>query len=227
MRSHGWSGNTPGSDEEAINRILDAAEVIIAQRGSSMRIADVARDIGVTRQTVYRYFPGTDALLMAVAMRSADGFLEQLAAHAQDITDPVTAVVEGLAFTIEELSTDSEIKFLLSKRTRRGRVAASITSETARTFGRAMLHRYDIDWEANGFTEADLDELAEFLIRVMHSFIIDEGDGPRDPADLRRFLGRWVGPAVIYPKLMSALGGLAPSSVPAPKQKAKRRAKAS
>jgi hypothetical protein len=34
----------------------------------------------------------------------------------------------------------------------------------------------------------------------MHSFVIDEGDGPRDAADLRRFLGRWVGLAVVYPK---------------------------
>ena len=54
VRSHGWSGNTPTSDEEAITRILDAADEIIAERGSAMRIADVARSLGVTRQTVYR-----------------------------------------------------------------------------------------------------------------------------------------------------------------------------
>ena len=76
MRSHGWAGNTPASDEEAIERILDAADKIIDERGSAMRIADVARALGVTRQTVYRYFPGTQALLVASAMRSADGFLD-------------------------------------------------------------------------------------------------------------------------------------------------------
>ena len=43
MRSHGWGGNTPASDEEAIERILDAADNIIGESGSSMRIADVAR----------------------------------------------------------------------------------------------------------------------------------------------------------------------------------------
>ena len=53
----GWSGDTPSSDEEAIARILDTAEVIVAERGSAVRIADVARSLGVTRQTVYRYFP--------------------------------------------------------------------------------------------------------------------------------------------------------------------------
>jgi hypothetical protein len=43
VRSHGWSGNAPATDEKAIDRILDAADDIIAERGSSMRIADVAR----------------------------------------------------------------------------------------------------------------------------------------------------------------------------------------
>ncbi|WP_236722369.1 helix-turn-helix domain-containing protein, partial [Mycobacterium avium] len=81
MRSHGWAGNTPASDAEAIERILDAADRIIAERGSALRIADVARALGVTRQTVYRYFPGTQALLVASAMRSADGFLDRMAAH--------------------------------------------------------------------------------------------------------------------------------------------------
>src|SRR5258708_37096615 len=96
MRSHGWAGNTPASDEEAIERILDAADRIISERGSAMRIADVARTLGVTRQTVYRYFPGTEALLVTTAMRSADGFLGHLAAHGKGITNPVTALNEAL-----------------------------------------------------------------------------------------------------------------------------------
>ncbi|RDH79628.1 TetR family transcriptional regulator [Mycolicibacterium moriokaense] len=225
MRSHGWSGNAPKSDEEAIARILDAADEIIAERGSTMRIADVARALGVTRQTVYRYFPGTEALRLATAMRSADGFLDQLAAHQAGVTDPVTAMVEGLAFCIEKLSADTQIRVLLSKRNKGGGVATSITSDTARTFGRAMLHRYDIDWEAQGFNEDDLDELSEFCIRVLHSFIIDEGQNPRTGAELRRFLSRWVGPAIVYPRLMSALGGLTPET--APKRSKRRRATAS
>jgi AcrR family transcriptional regulator len=211
MRSHGWSGNAPRSDEEAITRILDAADEIIAERGSTMRLADVARALGVTRQTVYRYFPGTDALLIATAMRSADGFLNQLARHLRGETDPVTAMVEGMAFSIEKLSADSQIRFLLSKRKKEGAVAASITSDTALAFGRAMLHRFDVDWEEHGYSEDDLDELSEFCIRVLHSFLIDEGQNPRSGAELRQFLARWVGPAVVYPHLMRALVGLSPA----------------
>ena len=91
MRSRGWAGRWPASDEEAIARILDAADEVVSERGSAMRIADVARTLGVTRQTVYRYFPGTEALLVASAMRAADGFIDQLSEHVGGMTDPVAA----------------------------------------------------------------------------------------------------------------------------------------
>src|SRR5215471_9176067 len=182
MRSHGWAGNAPGSDEEAIERILDAADKIIDERASSMRIADVARALGVTRQTVYRYFPGTQALLVASAMRSADGFLDRMAAHLKGVTDPVVAMTEGMAFAIEELASDNQVEFVLNQRHRGGH-KVSIISDTALAFGRSMLHRYDIDWERYGFDEAGLDELNEFSLRVLHSFLADPGRPPRSGAD--------------------------------------------
>ncbi|OBF95345.1 TetR family transcriptional regulator [Mycobacterium sp. 852014-52450_SCH5900713] len=207
MRSHGWAGNTPASDEEAIERILDAADQIIDERGSALRIADVARALGVTRQTVYRYFPGTQALLVASAMRSADGFLDRMAAHLEGVTDPVVAMTEGMAYAIEELASDNQVEFVLSQRHRGGQ-KVSIISDTALAFGRSMLHRYDIDWERYGFDESGLDELNEFSLRVLHSFLADPGRAPRSGADLRRYLTRWLGPAIAYPQLVRAMDAL-------------------
>ncbi|BBX61444.1 TetR family transcriptional regulator [Mycobacterium saskatchewanense] len=203
MRSHGWAGNTPASDEEAITRILDAADRIIAECGSAMRIADVARALGVTRQTVYRYFPGTQALLVASAMRSADGFLDRMADHLKGITHPVVALTEGMAFAIEELASDNQVQVVLNQRHRGGQ-KVSIISDTALAFGRSMLHRYDIDWPRYGFDEAGLDELNEFCLRVLHSFLADPGRPPRSGSDLRRYLLRWIGPAIAYPQIARA-----------------------
>jgi len=213
VRSHGWSGNTPTSDEDAITRILDAADEIIAERGSAMRIADVARSLGVTRQTVYRYFPATEALLLATAMRSGDGFLEQLAEHLEGQTDPVGAMVEGMAFTIEQVADNEQIVFLLTKR-EQGTISASITSDTALAFSRSILHHFDIDWDANGFDEAALDELSEFCLRVLYSFLVDRARAPRDAEGLRRFLARWVGPAIIYPRFAGAMQSLTKVAAP-------------
>jgi AcrR family transcriptional regulator len=207
VRSHGWAGNTPASDEEAIARILDAADEIIDERGSAMRISDVARALGVTRQTVYRYFPGTQALLVATAMRSADGFLDHLATHLKGVTDPVVAMTEGMAFAIEQLASDNQVEFVLNQRHGRGRTA-SIVSDTALAFSRSMLHRFDIDWERYGFDEAGLDELNEFGLRVLHSFLADPGRPPRRGADLRRYLTRWIGPAIAHPQMVRAMDAL-------------------
>ncbi|OBK48836.1 TetR/AcrR family transcriptional regulator [Mycobacterium sp. 1081908.1] len=211
MRSHGWAGNAPASDEEAIERILDAADRIIEERGPAMGIADVARALGVTRQTVYRYFPGTQALLVAAAMRSADGFLDRLATKLEGVTDPVVAMTEGMAFAIEQLASDDQVALVLRHR---GGQSVSIVSDTALAFGRSMLHRFDIDWEHYGFDEAGLDELNEFGLRVLQSFLTDPGRPPRTGADLRRYLTRWIGPAIAYPQLvrtMDALRGAEPA----------------
>lgn len=220
VRSHGWSGNTPRSDEEAITRILDAADELIAERGSAMRIADVARSLGVTRQTVYRYFPGTEALMLATAMRSGDGFLDQLADHVRGLTEPAAAMVEGVAFAIEHLADDNRLSLILSKRSRDS-VTTSLTSDTALAFSRSMLHRYEVDWEAAGFDEDALSELSEFCIRVLYSFLIDRGQAHRGGDDLRRFLARWIGPAVVYPRLAGAMDTL--SQMTAPAQRPRRR----
>jgi len=207
MRSHGWSGNTPATDEEAIDRILDVTDEIIAERGSSVRIADVARTLGVTRQTVYRYFPGNEELLLASAMRSAHGFLDQLAEHISGLTEPAAALVEGVAFAVETLGDDAQFANLLRNGSRSGSTV-SLTSDTARAFGRSMLHRLDVDWESQGYDEDALDELAELGLRTFHSMLVDPGQPPRDGIALRRLLARWLGPAIIYPKLAQAVDAL-------------------
>lgn len=200
MRSHGWGGDAPTSDEEAISRILDVADDVVAERGSSMRIADVARRLGVTRQTVYRYFPGADALLIASAMRSTDGFIDQLAEHVGGQRDPVTAMVESIAFAAERLSGDKQFEHLLTQRRDDGEVT-SLTSDTALAFGRSILHRFDVDWEVHGYDDAALDELSELSIRTLHSILLDPGQPPREGDALRSFIARWLGPAILYRRL--------------------------
>lgn len=216
MRSHGWSGNTPATDEEAIDRILDAADAIIAERGSSVRIADVARTLGVTRQTVYRYFPGNEELLLASAMRSAHGFLDQLAEHISGLTEPAAALVEGVAFAIETLGDDVQFANLLRNGSKSGSTV-SLTSDTARAFGRSMLHRLDVDWNSQGYDEEALDELAELGLRTFHSMLVDPGQPRRDGTALRQFVARWLGPAIIYPKLAQAVDALQPAALQPPR----------
>jgi AcrR family transcriptional regulator len=196
VRTHGWSGSAPATDEEAIARILDAASKAIDERGADFSIADVARTLGVTRQTVYRYFPSTDALLVAAAVHAASGFLDRLTAHLQGITDPAEAVAEAVATALEWLPKDKHLGLVIAP----GRPNAhteGVTSDVALDFADSMVRRFDVDWAGLGFTDADLDELAEHLLRIIQSFVIDPGRPPRQGDELRQYLRRWVGSAVV------------------------------
>lgn len=199
MRSRGWAGSTPSSDEEAISRILTAVDEEIAERGAGIRLADVARRLGVTRQTVYRYFPNADALLIASAMRAVNGFIDQVVDHVAGHKDPITAVVESISFGIENLSGDPQLEGLLTRRDDEEAVV-SLTSDTAIAFCLSVFHRLDVDWKLHGFDDGALRELAEMTLRTVQSMLTDPGDLPRRGAALRRFVARWLGPAILYPR---------------------------
>jgi hypothetical protein len=80
MRTHGWGGATPANDQEALDRILDAADEAIEARGANIRI-----------------------------------------------TEPVDALVEDIAFTLEWLPSDKNFQLVLAHDF--GQVSAGIMAE--------------------------------------------------------------------------------------------------
>ena len=158
-------------------------------------LCDVADELGVTRQTVYRYFAGTDDLLAAVARSAGGSYLDRLARHLAQVTDPVEVVVEALVFTIERLPAERYLGVLLTAG-RSGQFFAGVTSPAAIEFARSLLERTAVDWEEAGYSRAELDELGEFALRVLQSLVLDPGTPPRSGPALRDFLRRWAGPAI-------------------------------
>jgi AcrR family transcriptional regulator len=199
VRRHGWQGAPPRNDEEAVQRIVAATIELIDETGSEISISDVARSLGVIRQTVYRYFPNAEELMNAAAIASVDAFLDRIEDHLRGTTDPSAAVVEGVAYVLEALPKTPHLGLLLSP-VRAHQLSAEVTSDLARNFGRSMIHRFDVDWAEFGYDEAALAELVEFLLRTMQSFIVDPGDPPRSHAEQCRYLARWVGSAVAAQK---------------------------
>jgi len=134
-----------------------------------------------------------DAVARAAAVASVGSFLDRIEAHLDGITEPATAVTEGLAYVLENLPT--HIRLLLSP-LQPNRFTVAITSEQARVIGRSMLDSFDVDWRANDYGDAELDDLTEYVLRTIQSFLIDPGNPPARGAELRRYLSRWVGAAV-------------------------------
>lgn len=194
-RRHGWGGSPPATDEDAVARIVDAAVALIDETRAEISIADVARSLGVIRQTVYRYFPNADALMEAAAVASVGAFLDRMEEHVRGIDDPAAAVTEAVAFVLETLPQTPHLSLLLSP-LRPNRFSVAITSDQARVIGRSMLDRFEVDWAAADYGDSELDDLTEYVLRIVQSFMIDPGDPPARGAELRRYLSRWVGTAV-------------------------------
>jgi AcrR family transcriptional regulator len=158
-------------------------------------VSDVAAELGVTRQTVYRYFDSTETLLYATALQAAGPFLERMTRHVQQIDDPAEAVVEALAFTIEQLPNELYMGVLV-RAGKRDAFAAGISTATARELGRMIVGEVADQWTRAGVAQARIDELVEWQLRILQSMVLDPGDPPRSPAELRAYLRRWLLPAI-------------------------------
>lgn len=192
----GWGGHPPDNDEDATERIVAVAVDLIGRTGAAITIAEVADALGVIRQTVYRYFPSADALMQAVAVASVAGFLDRLTEQVRGLDDPADAMTEGVLYTLAEVRRTPHLGILLSNSYSNADLDR-ITSDEAHLFGMTMIRRFDVDWESYGYDEASLHDLVEYLLRTMQSFFVSPGHPPRSDDDMRRYLRRWVGSAIL------------------------------
>jgi AcrR family transcriptional regulator len=191
VRTHGWGGSSPSSDGEAIERILEAASGVIDADDGEFNVAKVARTLGISRQTIYNYFPGSGSLLETVAILTALRFSNRITEHLSGLTDPAEALLEALAFTLDAMIEQKTVRLLFTLD--RFRASKRITSIEAVQFTRDLLRRTDVDWAAFGLGDAELEDLGEYTLRVVEQFMLDPGPAKRGE-ELRAYLKRWVAP---------------------------------
>src|SRR3954452_14063707 len=196
MRTRGWSGRPPETDDEARERILVATRACIDRDGVGIGIANVARELGIARPTVYRYFPTTELLLIAVVIESTQGLLDRVDQHRHGRrTSLADHVVETVALVLEQLPAEPYLWLMLTEG-RSSLFAVGVTSPLSIGFGRALVDRMPVADLSEWLTPTELSELVETIVRVVQSFMLDPGRPPRRGKDLRGYLERWLAPAV-------------------------------
>jgi AcrR family transcriptional regulator len=195
MRSRGWQGNQPANDEEARERIIAAAMRCLDRYGPlKTGLSDVATELGVTRQTVYRLYPSTEELLFAVAEAAADAFVDRMVARARQHTDPAEMLVECLAYTVERLPKERYLSLLVVP-DRRASFTRHITSASGFDLTNTLLSRLPVDWPALGVGRPQREAIIEIWLRTLQSFALDAGPA-RTRHELRAFLRLWLAPAI-------------------------------
>jgi AcrR family transcriptional regulator len=184
-----------GDDDTTRIAIADAAlrqfELFGLARST---IEDIARRARVGRVTVYRYFPGKDVLIEAVALRELRKFLADLDQLIAPVEDPEETIVEGFVFTLHAVRShrlmqrmiESEPEMALPWFTVQG---APIIAEATDFLAAHMA----LDADENR-SAPELLATAEIVVRLIVSFlltprvIIDLDDDEQARAFARRYL---------------------------------------
>ncbi|HEX4491460.1 MAG TPA: TetR/AcrR family transcriptional regulator [Acidimicrobiia bacterium] len=185
-----------GAAGPAATRLVDAALACIARVGvSKSTLDDVAREAGVSRATLYRYFPGKPALLGAVVAREAatlSAALDHAAASATTLSDAVVAMVleaqrwltahDALNFVLL-----AEPELLLPHLAFDG--ADRVLDAGARVVAPALARFLDSD---------DAARAAEWLARILLSYLCSPTDTVElsDPNSVRALVDDFVVPGL-------------------------------
>jgi len=82
-------------------RILDATFDALGAFGlSRTTVEDVAQRAGLSRQTVYRYFPSKDALIVTLVAREEEAFIAGVRSAIEGHDDLGPALADGVAFVL-------------------------------------------------------------------------------------------------------------------------------
>ena len=123
------------------------------------------------------------------------GFVAQIEGITSEFDDVTGQMVDVVAYIIERLP-DEPLLTLLMENDRSNQFSRRMLQPVVIARCRVILQHTRIDWAALGYDEDAIDELVEFLLRMIQSMVIAPPDPPRTGAQLRAYLRRWIGPAL-------------------------------
>ncbi|MGD0379368.1 MAG: TetR/AcrR family transcriptional regulator [Acidimicrobiales bacterium] len=156
-------------------RILEATYACVARWGlSKTTVEDAAREAGLSRATVYRYFPGgRDELIDAVVSWQFLSFFGRLYEEVHGATSLEEVLDRGLAFARRSLVEHEVLQKMLE--TEPDVLMPKLTVESNRTVG--LIAGFLVPYlHEHGMAEGvEIHEAADFLARMILSYISSPG----------------------------------------------------
>jgi AcrR family transcriptional regulator len=183
-------------------RILDEAVRQAEEFGvRRFTIGEVAQRVGVSRVTVYKYFPGKDQLIEAVLQREMRRFLRDVDAAVAPYDTLEDRLVEGFVFALGWLRRHRLLNRLL--RTDPELIVPNLTVgagpvlAAGREFIAAFARREATDGSLP-LNDDEIEGVSELLARAVLSFLLtpDSVLGMRTPAEIRAFAESYLAPTL-------------------------------
>ena len=93
-----WTETVEAHRREVRDAILETTAALVSEHGlRAVTMSQIADETGIGRATLYKYFPGVEAILLAWHERQIGGHLEHLA----DVRDRASDALEGLEAVLE------------------------------------------------------------------------------------------------------------------------------
>lgn len=167
-----------GESGEQRAAILAAVQADVDRVGyRRIRLEDIARHAGVSRQTIYDYFGSRDALIRAFMAEESVRLAEVIAAAIEDERDPRRGLTKGLTTVLEWLSGRPSLQDPLREDfvvfvTTRGQAVVDYNADMAAAAFRATL----------GTDRRTATEAGSVFARLLFSFIAAPQSGSEDAA---------------------------------------------
>jgi len=186
-------------DEEARRRILDAAGRCIVRRGNTQfRMGEVSDEAGVSRSTVYRYFPGRDDVLLGLMLARIDHALGDQVRSLPEPDNPVRSVPELVLARVESVNGNPLNEALFAAESTA--VAAALEKGTTPIVELLLRHYGPLldRWKLAGRLYNDLDPAS--VVQWLHTttlFLLAPSWRYRAAADKREFVEQFVVRALV------------------------------
>jgi AcrR family transcriptional regulator len=174
-------------------RILDAAFEAVATFGlSRLTVEDVARQAGLSRQSVYRYFGSKDDLIGALVVREVETFLDGVQRATARHADLEEAMRESALFCLHTLREHPLLGRLLASEPET--LLPYLTTRAGPVVARAREVLEDLASERAGVRSGLVHRTADVAVRAIISYALTPSDD--DPEDVARELARILASAL-------------------------------
>ncbi len=193
-----WGQNTRENDPRSgRDKILKAARSCYRRQGiAGTTLDDVAREAGITRRTVYRYFRNKQAIIQAVVDEQAQSFLSRVREEVEDASlDFPRQLQRYIVYLVEFGRQAPGYQLLLGRQNAAESSRYYLGSEENYRKLKSLVRDPFLEAKASGVirAELDLDALLAWVGRIVFSYI----QVPTDPRTLESQVAEFVIPALL------------------------------
>ncbi len=175
------------------NQIMDAAIVCIDRKGvDKTRIGDIAKELGLARQTIYNYFNNKNDLVEAVFIRESFSLAENIKSYIADFEEMEDKLTHAFLYAVEQFPKNPILSHAI---TTGGQYLQEmgISRETMQLFGDIALADF---YEAYPSLKLQSQEISEVISRNIISFLVLPDQNPRTDEELEGFVRRRIIPGL-------------------------------